>query len=244
MGSKDPPEYVQEYTAGLSTLKRSSARADSTRDPIALADEIFELKKAVLAYRSERDFLAGKVRSLEQQASAGVPQHGSRPGTAGTLGGSKMNPESDSRLVSGLKHQIRDLSSQLKAKDNDLIAVRNTLKMCRLDELEAEVGVYYAEVQRLQQILVDQAIGAQHGGGQEDFPDPTGRYKGENGDLAKVKAENTMLKTDLDAALNAAYRLKATIGLNPTTSPCRREMCLHPQNPATRGSTSTRRTAA
>lgn len=184
-----------------------TTEAAEVLDPDRMAGEIFELKKELLAHKTERKLMKTKVRQLEHEclvankaaaaantkAAAGTANSGDSAGAAITAPGS---------AAGDYKRIVRQLRTELQQERNAYTKLRQSLKSTQIGELELEAQIYHNEVLRLQEVL-------RSGTGDDTVCGvSSATIRRVSDECQALRTENSELKADLQEALAAAYKLR------------------------------------
>lgn len=145
-----PISSSRKAVLGSTRTPRLGANSEG-RDAYDMVDEIFELKKELLAHRTERTLLKAKIRQLEHECEKGRQTPGGQAGSNTAPGNS---------LVHSLKQQVRELRNTVEAKEAALTAAKDKVAYTSLEELELQLGIYAEEIARLQMVLDQQVCTA------------------------------------------------------------------------------------
>jgi hypothetical protein len=151
---------------------RPARAAPELFDTEGLKDQLYQLKKELLAFRMERELLRAKVHQLERECRARESEieQLSTSNPAASLGATSARAE-DSRLVTALKQQVRELRAQVEERNAAVGALENDLRSTNADELRLVAATQFQELERLR-VLLEQPSGD----GAENLADPTGQH--------------------------------------------------------------------
>ncbi len=142
----------------MMAVPRGKKRTEDSRDVQDLRDQMYQVKKELLAFKTERELLRSKIHHLEKEvrardkeleAIAGTGSATER-GAAAAMSSIKIE---EGRLVTALKQQVRELRDQIQQRDEALAAMETDIAATDIEELQLVAATQFQELQRLRILL-------------------------------------------------------------------------------------------
>lgn len=141
-----------------------AAREGNVLEVEALLNQLEQLKKKFAAVRQDNVFLRTQVQRLSSQLSKKEKQvqHILAIKVAGISDKTGGDPAIHSRLqalkqemvsITKLTARVRDLETEVSAKDEELKLIKSSMKFTLIKELQIEAQTYYSEARKMKKLL-------------------------------------------------------------------------------------------
>jgi len=104
-----------------------------------------------------------------------------------------LRAKNESHLITVLKKQLKDLKTEKKERDDEMLAFKKKTKITKLQEMEVEMKMYIDECTRLRHLL-EEVIQQNGALGQEDMNAIEQKFAEQANILKQIKQENTQLQ--------------------------------------------------